>query len=69
MAPTTNSPRLKIEHSGDRYEVHWRVERKQGRNIVVDRGHSQSFATEAEAQRWRTAFAKALAENEPPSPA
>ena len=61
-------PWLKIEHIGNQYQVHWRVERRQGRNIVVDRGYSQSFATESEAQRWRAAFAKAVAEDEPAAP-
>ena len=57
---------LKIEHVGDRFEVHWRLERHYGRNLVVDRGHSQGFTTEAEAQLWRKAFASALAEEASP---
>jgi hypothetical protein len=69
LAPTSNIlPWLKIEHTGDRYRVHWRVERQYGRNTVVDLGHSQSFATEPEAQRWRAIFASALAEDEPHLP-
>jgi hypothetical protein len=40
--------------------------RQSGRTIVVNLGHSQSFATESEAQRWRAAFASALAADEPP---
>jgi hypothetical protein len=64
MAPTAKIPWLKIEHTGDRYAVHWRVERRSGRTIIVDLGRSQSFATESEAQRWRAAFASALAEDE-----
>jgi hypothetical protein len=66
MAPPAKTPWLKIEHTGDRYEVHWRVERQAGRTIIVDLGHSQSFATESEAQHWRAVFAEALAEDEPP---
>jgi hypothetical protein len=66
MAPTAKIPWLKIEHTGDWYKVHWLVERQSGRTIVVDLGHSQSFATESEAQRWRAAFASALAEDERP---
>ena len=66
MAPPAKTPWLKIEHTGDRYEVHWRVERQAGRTIIVDLGHSQSFATESEAQCWRAVFAGALAEDEPP---
>jgi hypothetical protein len=65
MAPTAKIPWLKIEHTGDRDKVHWLVERQSGRTIVVDLGHSQSFATESEARRWRAAFASALAEDEP----
>ncbi len=68
MGPLTDAPWLKIEHAGNRYQVHWRVQRKQGHNIVVDRGHSPSFATETEAQNWRAAFAKALADEEARSP-
>jgi hypothetical protein len=66
MTPTTNIPWLKIEHIGNRYQVYWRVEHQCGRNTVVDLGHSESFATESEAQRWRAVFAGALAEDEPP---
>ncbi len=58
-------PWLKIEHAGDRYRVHWRVERQYGRITLVDLGHSQSFATESEAQRWREVFAGALGEDAP----
>jgi hypothetical protein len=58
-------PWLKIEHAGDRYQVHWRVERHYGRNVVVDLGHSQRFATESEAKDWCDVFESALAEDEP----
>ena len=68
MTPLTNVPWLKIEHTGNRYQVHWRVERQCGRNTVVEAGNSQSFATKPEAERWRTLFANALAEDEPPLP-
>jgi len=66
MTPTYDIPWLKIEHAGDRYHVHWRVERRCGHNTVVDLGQSQSFATKSEAERWREVFASALDENEPP---
>ncbi len=68
MAPTNGIPWLKIEHAGDRYHVHWRVERRCGHNKVVDLGRSQSFATAWEAERWRAVFASALNEDEPPAP-
>jgi hypothetical protein len=68
MAPTKDIPWLKIEHAGDRYQVHWRVERRCGPNTVVDLGQSQSFATASEAERWRAVFARALGEDEPPAP-
>jgi hypothetical protein len=62
---TTNTPSLRIEHTADGYQVHWHVERRYGRNTVVDLGTSQSFPTRSEAQLWRAAFASALAEEEP----
>jgi len=63
MPPLTNVPWLKIEETGDRYQVHWRVERRYGGNTVVDLGHSQRFATKTEAQHWCEVFESALAES------
>lgn len=68
MTPMTSAPWLKIEHADDRYQVHWRVERRCGHNTVVDLGRSQSFATASEAERWRQIFASALDEDETPAP-
>ena len=68
MAPTAKTPWLKVEHTGDQYEVHWRVERQSGPTTIVDLGHSQSFATDSEAQRWCAVFASALAEEAPQAP-
>ena len=65
MTAGTSSPWLKIEHTGQRYQVHWRVERRHGPTTLVDLGNSQSFATESEAQRWCTVFARALGGDEP----
>jgi hypothetical protein len=62
---TTNTPSLTIEQTAEGYQVHWRVERRYGRNTVVDLGTSQSFPTRSEAQRWRADFASALAEEDP----
>jgi hypothetical protein len=65
VTSTTNTPSLTIEQTADGYRVHWRVERRYGRNTVVDLGNSQSFATQSEAVRWRATFASALDEDEP----